>query len=505
MIRDSLLIARREIIDTVRTRAFWIGLLLFPLIWFVALSIPSLMERKAARTRAFVIGDRSGEVAAVITNALRRRALDADLKGLANWAARYAPTARAPATVDELAAAGGVAAEARRLAAGSRSNAPAYQPAPERFVVAPWPGGERPEGLTAAADALRPWFKGERPLEIGGRKTELFAAVLVESGFAAGAATNRPSLQFWSANLADTTLQDWVEEAVNSEVRQRAFRGRGIDPEMAKEIENRRAVVTALDPTKPPGEAKVGVGDRVRQFLPSAISYLLWVAIFTISQMLMNSVIEEKSSRVVEILVSSVRPEALMLGKLLGAAAVGLLMLSCWIATAVLGGRWMIHAQSGSSGGGDAAAVAGEISRSLQAAEMLPGLIGFFILGYLIYGAFFLALGSACNSPKEVQALVGLVMPVLLVPLMATPFIPRDPNGPLATALSWIPPFTPFVMMNRMGAHPPWRDLIGAPLLAVAFLAVEIWAAARIFRQALLRVGEPPRWSDFWRWLRRGG
>lgn len=100
--------------------------------------------------------------------------------------------------------------------------------------------------------------------------------------------------------------------------------------------------------------------------------------------------------------------------------------------------------------------------------------------------------------------MMGMVMPVLIVPLLTIPFIPRDPNGTLARVLSWIPPFTPFVMMNRVTGHPPILDVVGTLLLLGGFVAFEVWAAARIFRVGVLRTGQPPKWLEMARWLRSG-
>jgi ABC-type Na+ efflux pump permease subunit len=94
-------------------------------------------------------------------------------------------------------------------------------------------------------------------------------------------------------------------------------------------------------------------------------------------------------------------------------------------------------------------------------------------------------------------------MVFLMVPLFTMTFIPRDPNGVPATVLSWIPPYTPFVMMNRMTADPPLRDVVGTLVLLVAFTGLVLWGSGRVFRIGILRTGQPPKLVELFRWLRQ--
>lgn len=273
-----------------------------------------------------------------------------------------------------------------------------------------------------------------------------------------------------------------------------------MDPKVVREIEQIRVPLVSLNPRKAAGEERVGLGDRIRQWLPSAFVYILWVAVFVSAQMLLTSVIEEKSNRIIEVLLSSVTPEELMVGKLMGIAATGLSMLTLWIGSA---GLILWASTSKGSAAGTAENIPLDLLNLMQTTWLLPAFLGYFALGFLVYASFFLAMGSTCNTLKEAQNMMGMVMPVLIVPLLTIPFIPRDPNGTLARVLSWIPPFTPFVMMNRVTGHPPLIDVIGTLILLVGFVALELWAAARIFRIGVLRTGQPPKWTELARWLRQ--
>ena len=99
--------------------------------------------------------------------------------------------------------------------------------------------------------------------------------------------------------------------------------------------------------------------------------------------------------------------------------------------------------------------------------------------------------------------MMGPIMVIMMVPLLTMVFIARDPNGALAVVLSWIPPYTPFVMMNRAAASPPAFDVYGTLVLLVISVAVSIWLSGRIFRIGILRTGQPPKLMELITWLRR--
>jgi ABC-2 type transport system permease protein len=247
------------------------------------------------------------------------------------------------------------------------------------------------------------------------------------------------------------------------------------------------------------------MADRLRQWAPSFFVYLLWVSIFAVSQMLLNSVIEEKSNRIIEVLLSSVTPGELMLGKLLGVAMTGGIMMTAWFGSII--GMASVQARIFSSAAAagavnPAASLPTDVLSLFQSTWLLPGFAAYFILGYIAYATIFLTIGSLCNTLKDAQNFMGPVMLVLMVPLFLMPFIPRDPNGPIATIFSWIPLYTPFVMMNRITGSPPLFDVIGTGIVLVGFDILILWGCGRIFRLAILRTGQPPRIIELFRWLR---
>ena len=209
--------------------------------------------------------------------------------------------------------------------------------------------------------------------------------------------------------------------------------------------------------------------------------------------MLLNNTIEEKSNRIIEVLLSSVTPGELMMGKLLGIAGVGITMIGVWMGSLVA----ILKLNSGPE-----SELAGLLWDVLQNSGMIPVFIMYFILGYLLYSALFLSIGSVCNTLKEAQNLMGPVMLIMMVPMVTMMFIPKDPNGTLARVLSWIPLYTPFTMMNRAAAHPPMIDQVGTLILLLVSVVVAMWLAGRIFRIGILRTGQPPKFRELLSWLK---
>ena len=215
--------------------------------------------------------------------------------------------------------------------------------------------------------------------------------------------------------------------------------------------------------------------------------------IFAIVQMLLTNIIEEKSNRIIEVLLSSVTPGELMMGKLLGIGSIGLTMVFSWILALVS----ILSLKSGNS-----TEVTGQMLTVLKSSNLIPMFAVYFLFGFVMYAALILALGSVCNTLKEAQNYMGLITMLMMVPMFTMTFIPKDPNGVLARVLSWIPIYTPFIMMNRVMADPPWIDLIGTTLLLLVTVAASLWMAGKVFRVGILRTGQPPKMLEMLRWLK---
>jgi len=259
-------------------------------------------------------------------------------------------------------------------------------------------------------------------------------------------------------------------------------------------VQQTYAPVVSLNPKKAPGKEAMNQRDVVRQWAPSAFVYLLWLSIFVIIQMLLNNTIEEKSNRIIEVLLSSLTPGQLMMGKLTGIAAVGLTMVGGWMVALFAILSWKA---------GGASEMAGTLLILLKSSNLLPLFSLYFLMGYLMYSAFILSIGSVCNTIKEAQSYMGVLTMIMMVPIMTMTFIPKDPNGMLARVLSWIPIYSPFTMMNRAAADPPLFDLIGTFVMMAVTTVVALWMAGKIFRIGILRTGQPPRIIEMLCWVGR--
>jgi ABC-2 type transport system permease protein len=230
--------------------------------------------------------------------------------------------------------------------------------------------------------------------------------------------------------------------------------------------------------------------DRREAFLVSLLLLtLLYAALAMWGAAIMNGVLEEKTSRVVEVVVSSVSPTDLFGGKLLGVGGAGLTQFVTWAATLVVIGIY------------------GPVLVGQAVPTPDPGVLAafvlFFVLGYFFYGALFAGLGAALNSQQEAQSLTFLVMFPLIVGFALFPVVLANPEGRPALVLSLIPFFTPLLMFGRISAVAPPAWQVGLSIaLMVASIAVAIGAAARIYRVGILMYGKRPTFREMLRWVR---
>ncbi|MGP1310850.1 MAG: ABC transporter permease [Phycisphaerales bacterium] len=223
------------------------------------------------------------------------------------------------------------------------------------------------------------------------------------------------------------------------------------------------------------------------QFIvPAAFMMLLWIASFSGGQYLLTTTIEEKSSRVMEVLLSAVSPMQLMTGKILGQLAVGVTIIAIYVGLGLL-----------------AADRFGFLS--LVPIEKIGWLAVYFLMAFFLIGAMMAAIGSAVNEMREAQSFMSVIMIMFMIPMFLFVPIIEGPNSTFATVASFIPPLTPFVMILRLGqtteAIPAWQ--IGLSMV-VGFAAVfgSIWAAAKIFRVGVLMYGKPPTPATLIKWIR---
>jgi len=221
--------------------------------------------------------------------------------------------------------------------------------------------------------------------------------------------------------------------------------------------------------------------------IPVVLCMLMFMIVMLGSTPLMQGIVEEKLQRVAEVLLGSVRPFSLMLGKLLGMTGVTLTISGFYIA-----GLWI------------------SAERWKFAEFLTPSLIVWFllfqVLACLMYGSLFISVGAACSDMKETQNLLWPIIMLVCLPLFALPHVLREPSGPVAIALSYFPFSAPMMMMTRMAIPPgvAWWEPILATALVLATTLTCVWIAGRIFRVGILLQGQGGHITDMIRWVVRG-
>ena len=257
----------------------------------------------------------------------------------------------------------------------------------------------------------------------------------------------------------------------------------------------------------------------VATVLAYVLSFILYMFLLIYGAMVMQSVIEEKNNRVLEVMVSSVRPFEMMMGKILGVACVAVLQIAIWVvfiagmAYFVLPNVLPDERLAAMDMMKQGVVVSGETDMELLQAVMMLSNVGyilkvlaalliFVVGGFLLYAALFAAVGSAVDSPQDAQQLqTPIILPIILSLLVMLSVI-NDPTSSLAFWFSMIPLTSPIVMMARIPYEiPTWEIIVSAMVLYVTFFAV-VWAAAKIYRVGILMHGKKPTFKDLWRWIR---
>jgi ABC-2 type transport system permease protein len=499
--RPVLLIAWREYKQYVFSRGFLMFLVMFPAIVLLGAAAIGFLE-SSRPTRAFVVIDAAGGYADAIDNEIDRQHQREVLNAWGQWVSvaldpakmapkdlpePFAPDAVTYERIAAFQAAGGVAAAIEIARPHLRRGAPLFS-APKRPFVR-LDAGERGATTLSANDAtrrLRPYLLGQRNWPGGG---ELFAAVIIPADYTGNA--RGADAQYWSKNLTDPGLEIAVSRALTSTARRKFAAAVGLDAAALDALADVDAPLVAFDPGKD-GDGELKDADRLRTaFIPAALTYMLLVVVFGVGNLLLTNTIEERSNKIVEILLSSVTANQLMLGKLIGIAAVGLTMPAIFLLTGALF----------AVAGGEESAAARDVLGALFSGHFIAVYLFYFFCAYAIFAMIFLAIGAMSNSLQDAQSFMGPVMILVFAPLPFMPLVFQNPNGLVATILTWIPIYTPYAVMMRAAADPPILEIVGATALMLAFAVFLARIMGRIFRAAILQ-SAPPKAKDLVRLAR---
>jgi ABC-2 type transport system permease protein len=305
--------------------------------------------------------------------------------------------------------------------------------------------------------------------------------------FVPAAAIDRSSAEYYGRNVSGQIEMRALESAVESALVGRRLARAGLDParipELTRRVDLKRIRVSAR-------------GERVERgatlLLSLVLMMILYITVLMWGQAMMTGVIEEKSNRVVEVIVSAMTPWQLFAGKLLGIGGAGLTQFLLWGATMVglsLYGGALIPASEG------------------EMPEITPLIIGsfvtFFLLGFFLYAAIYAAIGAAVNTVQEAQNFALPALMPLILSMVLFPAVLRSPDSPLAVGISLFPFATPLLMFLRIALLTPplWQIALSIALTGLTIAAVT-WVAGRVYRVGILMYGKRPTFPELLRWVR---
>ncbi len=464
--KKILYVAQREFIATAGTRAFIFGILVTPLVVGVLIVLIPWMSRQdpPAIAGSVAVIDPTGQVAGGLAAYLEPARIEKRRQE-----AYQRIQERMPSALRSTSGMGGPGVVAGQQAVGSMLGK-----VPQLQVVSLDAGAD----VNAAKDGLK---ASRAPDTTDGR----LALIVVH----ADAVRKEPgSDRFGTYDLfVRAKLDDRVTEEIDDGVRDAIIGARvgqaGLDRARVEDLTT-VGRVSALTVT---AEGEGRTNEVLNQLIPMALMGLLLMSVLMSGQYLLTTTIEEKSNRVVEVLLSALSPMELMVGKILGQFAVGLLVLALYLGLGLI-------------------ALLSFASLGLLDPSLIVFLILFYLLAYFSVGAFMAAIGSAVNELREAQGLMTPVMLVIMIPWFLWMPISRDPNSTLAVALSFVPPISNFVIMLRLASSTPppvWQTAL-AIVAGAAGVYASLWFAARVFRIGLLMYGKPPNLATLVRWARTG-
>jgi len=292
-------------------------------------------------------------------------------------------------------------------------------------------------------------------------------------------------------NMGDLDFVSAVENVLYNAVVNRRCQLRDLSQETLDEL-RRWVPVERVDIGSALQEKRIKEGEQVARTMVSFFfMFMMFMGIFGMGQHMLTSVIEEKGSRVIEVLLSAVSPFELMAGKIVGLAGISLTVITLWgiaaCGTAYYGAaHWW------------------DMDIDLPV-EILPYFIVYFILGFLLFCSVLAGIGSVCNTIKEAQSLMMPVTLIFIVPMLVWFNLAQHPDGTLARVLSFVPPLTPIVMILRLASsrHLSFLEIFASIILLAAFVPVVMWLAAKVFRTGILMYGKRPGPREVLRWLRQ--
>ena len=325
------------------------------------------------------------------------------------------------------------------------------------------------------------------------------------------------NVQFYSKKSPNIVVVNSLENKVEDRLRHARMTELGIDISKLNESKI-TAEIKLLDFE---GEKSSKLVNTLKSFLGMAGGYMIMMFIIIYGAMVMRSVIEEKTSRIVEVIISSVKPFQLMMGKIIGTALAGLLQFTIWgiilfiimVVTSSIFGVDKLDMQGVNVPSEQAevmksmatsnAELVFEELKNLPIATMFFAFIIYFIGGYLLYSSIYAAIGAAVDNETDTQQfMLPVIIPLMLGVYIGFVSVLSDPHGPIATIFSMIPFTSPIVMLVRIPFGVPWWEIAISLLLLIGTFLLIVWFAAKIYRVGILMYGKKPSYRELYKWIK---
>lgn len=503
--RETWIIAWHGFVQHATSRPFLLGVML-PLFYLLLVGwVPSASQSQlallGAPIRHFAVIDPTGRMIPAIDQAIVRERLERGLLALNAYAKENADEEKlragdpalatllldadpfSKATASALEAKGGTIAAFIALRPYLKPGAPSFNEPTDQFIRIDLPG--ELAGATDLAATAQPFLSAEKLTPGPFGPVHLWAILVVPPGVLDGSA----SATYLADDLNRPGLREFLRNAMDLELRRLAAADLAVPPASAERIIGTASQIGSVDPD--PEKLGAVTGVRQLQVLAANLVYfMLFFALFMTANMVVMALVEEKSNRVAELLLSCVRAETLMAGKLLTGLLLALFLVVVWVVTvtAAIG----VFFPAGQ-------VIASELLGNISSPAQIFQITVFFAMSYLTVGAFFLAAGSAANSISDAQAVVApatlVTMPICMLPLV----VAYAPESAFARFASYVPFFAPFTMMVRSLSSPEGIDILGSFVVSALTLWWLIRLVARVFRANLLRPDAPASFSGFLR------
>jgi ABC-2 type transport system permease protein len=434
-------VARREYVERIRTKAFWFGTLIIPFLMIGLIVVQIAVARKSAGERRVAVVDLTGRLFQPLQAELARRE-----KGM--------PPA---STSTRTAESGGDESEAA---------------APKRNIH--WVL----ENRTATAADLEKTKEALRK-EVLAKKINAYLILDPKE-------LEKDQVEYYSTTVSEWVAMNQLERALNYVRLREKIAARGLPADISSDLE-KRVDLRAFKVTETGTAEEKGAG------IIAAIIFffLMYSTFFMYGYQVMRGVIEEKSNRIVEIIIASVRPTELMLGKIVGIGLVGLTQYLAWSFIAM---NLSLPAVASLAGG--------DFMPKLPI-SLLGYFILFFVFGYFMYASIYTAIAAPFNTDQEAQQLAMIPMAMIISSVAIYPAVMNNPSGGLAVFFSLFPFTAPLMMFLRtsVGQVPAWQIVLSVTFIALATVGLA-WFAGRVYRVGILMYGKKPTVPEILRWAR---